>query len=160
MILLFLLIINIMTINRLSTFLFFTVFALCATGCHSNRDDDAVSQADSINAAKYKTMPALITVEKSDAAFIVLAASISADEIALGTLAKKKGQDRRIKNLGSIMTIDHNKLQGKIKELADAKNVTLPMRLGSNEKKLIGVLSRKNGKDFDKAYIKMYSDLK
>lgn len=143
-----------MNVYRLSLLFLLLYVVVLSTSCNHNRNDDAVKEADSINASKYKAMPTQINIEKNDAGFIVLAASISTDEISLGALAQKKGQDRRIKNLGSIMVIDHNKLQAEIKELAKAKNVTLAKRLGSNERKLIGVLSRRNGKDFDKAYLK------
>ncbi len=120
--------------------------------CHSPSNKENTKLADSLNTVKDTT--ATVGVEKTDEAFAVEAARGSMGEIVLGKLAQQKGQDKRVKNFGTMMINDHAKINKEMKALAASKKITLPTAPGNDEQIVIDNLSKKTGKDFDKAFIK------
>jgi putative membrane protein len=56
------------------------------------------------------------------------------------------------------MITDHSKAGDDLKQVAVAKNITLPADLSDDAKKEMEKLNKKTGKDFDKAYMDMMLD--
>jgi putative membrane protein len=54
-----------------------------------------------------------------------------------------------------MMVEDHTKANDNFKALASKKSITLPSWVTEDQRKDIDKLSKKNGKDFDKAYVDM-----
>lgn len=97
-------------------------------------------------------------VDKDDADFAVEAASGGMMEVELGKLAQERATNQRIKDFGAMMVKDHSAAGDKLKSIASAKNITLPAEMGDKQKKDMEDLSKKSGKDFDKAYMDMMLD--
>ena len=57
-----------------------------------------------------------------------------------------------------MMIEDHEKANAKIKDLAAARHVEVPVRVSDDKADMIKKLNTKDGKDFDKAYIDMMVD--
>jgi putative membrane protein len=98
---------------------------------------------------------ATMAVEKADADFSVEAANGNMIEVQLGGLAKTKAVKDRVKSFASMMITDHTKINEDLQKIATSKNISLPQELSSEAKKDINRLSKKDGIDFDRAYINM-----
>ena len=136
--------------------------ALCVMillmACNNNDSKDAVEKADSANKAKADTTKneeskATISVNKTDADFLVKAMEGSLMEVELGHLAKQKSQNKRVQHFGDMMVEDHGAAGEKIKSLGSSLNVTLPHMTGDEKSKDIRDLNEKKSTNFDKAYI-------
>ncbi|MGZ3836791.1 MAG: DUF4142 domain-containing protein [Mucilaginibacter sp.] len=126
---------------------------LILQACKGRGRNDSIAKADSVNAANDTTQRLHIIVGQVDAEFAVRAASGCMAEMNFGELAQQKGMDRRVRNFGKMMVNAHSKINDKIKALAATKNIALPAAPGADAQKAINVLSKKSGKDFDKAYV-------
>lgn len=148
----------------------FVLLALPVVFACNNSSNDSVQKADSANEAKSDTSnlnndttnknntAGTIAVDQSTADFMVKVADVGMTEVKLGGIAQEKASNRRIKDFGQMMTRDHTKAADELKSLARRKNVTLPDSIGNDHSKKIADLSKKSGKDFDKAYIDMMVD--
>jgi len=95
----------------------------------------------------------------ADSTFVNKAAMGGMAEVKLGELAKDHASSQDVKNFGQMMVDDHSKANDELKSIAAKKNITLPSSLGAKEQALYDRLSKLNGADFDKAYMKeMVSD--
>lgn len=99
-----------------------------------------------------------VSVSKEDAQFMVDAAAGGIQEVKLGKMAQQKAAAQDVKNFGSMMDEDHTKAGDRLTTLAKNKNVTLPHSLSPDMQKEADDLEKKNGRDFDKAYIGMMVD--
>jgi len=148
----------------------FVLLALPIVFACNNSSKDSVEKADSANEAKSDTgnryndtsnqsnASGTIAVEQSTADFMVKVADVGMTEVKLGGIAQKKAMNKRVKDFGEMMTRDHTKAGDELKSLARRKNVTLPDSIGSDHRNKIDNLEKKNGKDFDRAYIDMMVD--
>ncbi len=76
-------------------------------------------------------------------------------EVTLGQTAQQQAASQRVKDFGSMMVRDHTKAGDELKAIATAKNFTLPAMLPEKHQKDVDDLTKKQGSDFDKAYMKM-----
>jgi putative membrane protein len=76
-------------------------------------------------------------------------------EVTLGQMAQQQGMSQRVKDFGAMMVTDHSKANNELKTIASAKQFTLPGALPEKHQHHVDDLSKKQGKDFDNAYIKM-----
>ncbi|MFT3823481.1 MAG: DUF4142 domain-containing protein [Chitinophagaceae bacterium] len=130
--------------------------AVAVVACNdSGSQGDSVQNADDSNAVKARSDSMAMQVDKNAADFAVQAADAGMKEVALGQLAQVKGVDKRVKSFGEMMVNDHTLANDKLRSLAAQKNITLPDSLSNDAKKEIGDLQKKNGRDFDKAYVGM-----
>lgn len=136
-------------------------------GC--NNSSDSVQDAKDSNTARIDSQKTVerpadslaLVPPKADAEFLVNAASGGMLEVQLGQLAQSNASDPGVKAFGAMMVKDHGEGGVKMKNLAGAKNVTLPVAVSNQQQKEFDELQKKNGRDFDKAYIKlMVSDHK
>jgi putative membrane protein len=76
-------------------------------------------------------------------------------EVTLGQVAQQQAMSQRVKDFGGMMVTDHTKANNELKAIATAKSFTLPAGLPEKHQHHVDDLSKKQGKDFDNAYIKM-----
>jgi putative membrane protein len=76
-------------------------------------------------------------------------------EVELGNLAEKKANRQRVKDFGKMMVDDHTKANNDLEAIASRENISLPSSVTKDQEKAIDKLSKKAGKDFDRAYIGM-----
>jgi putative membrane protein len=133
------------------TLLFAALFAaFLLQACHGNNSDgDADTTALVIDTTKSTN----IVVGKDDALFVTQVAEGCLAEIKIGLLAKQKGTDKRVKNMGAIMVKDLTKGKARLEMLAKSKKIILPTVIDSADEKSIAELAKKTGKDFDHAYL-------
>jgi putative membrane protein len=97
-------------------------------------------------------------VDKADADFAVEAANGGMMEVTLGKYAEQNAVNPRVKEFGAMMVRDHVKSNEELKQLAAAKNITLPVATGGDAQKSMDDLLKKTGLAFDKAYMDMMVD--
>lgn len=140
-------------------------FASCGGGQADSTKDakdsnmvkmDSTGIHDSAKTTIAAPIPA--SVSKDDAAFVVNVANAGMTEIQAGQLAQQKGMAKDVKNYGSMMEKDHTAAADKLKAVAASKNIILPAAISPDMQSNIDGLQKKDGKDFDKAYIGMMVD--
>jgi putative membrane protein len=117
---------------------------------------DSTGIRDSAKTQTAGSIPA--SVSKDDAIFVVNTSNAGMTEIQAGQLAQQKGMAKDIKEYGSMMEKDHTAAADKLKAVAASKNIALPPAISPDMQKNIDDLQKKDGKDFDKAYISMMVD--
>lgn len=118
--------------------------------------DSNESKMDSTGAGTTTATPSIpASVSKADQEFAVNTANAGMTEIQAGQMAQQKGVGKDVKEYGAMMVKDHTAAADKLKMVASSKNITLPTAVSSDMQKNLDDLSKKEGKDFDKAYIDM-----
>ncbi|HTI93792.1 MAG TPA: DUF4142 domain-containing protein [Puia sp.] len=139
-------------------------FALLCFSCGSGGGSDSAQAAKDSNANKMDSTGAGTTtatpsippsVSKADQQFAVDAADAGMTEVQAGQMAQQKGMAKDVKAYGAMMVKDHTGAADKLKAIAASKNITLPSAISSDMQKNLDDLQKKEGKDFDKAYIDM-----
>jgi putative membrane protein len=74
-------------------------------------------------------------------------------EVELGQLAAQQAANADVKAFGQMMVKDHTGANEKLKALAQAHGVALPTELDGKHKRAKEKLSKRQGADFDKAYM-------
>lgn len=97
-------------------------------------------------------------LDTKSATFMTKVSNVGMTEVELGQLAQTNASSQRVKDYGSMMVRDHTAAGNTLKDLAGRKGVTLPTSLDESSMKHKTDLGAKQGKDFDKAYIKMMID--
>jgi len=121
---------------------------------NDKKDTSSASAMANDSTASMQAAP----VDKDDADFAVDAANGGMMEVTLGRLAQQNAASQRVKDFGTMMVNDHTALGNKLKTLAANENISLPATLGNDAQKEVNDLSKKSGKDFDKAYMNMMLD--
>ena len=93
-------------------------------------------------------------VTGGDLAFMNAAAPGGMAEVELGKMAAEKAINADVKAFAQKMVDDHSKANEELKKLAEQKNVKLPPDVMPTHKELIDKLSKLNGAEFDKEYVK------
>lgn len=112
-----------------------------------------VAEADSTNEVKQDSAAGglAVTADSTSAAFLVRAADHTMKEGDLAALAEQKATIPTVKDFAGMLSREHKKLNGTIKDLAARKNITIPPVSG--DERAMGRLSELVGSSFDKAYI-------
>jgi len=74
-------------------------------------------------------------------------------EVMMGQMASTNGTDAGVKAFGNRMVTDHGKANDELKALAAQKGMALPADVDAEHKEKGDKMSKKSGKDFDKAYM-------
>ena len=127
------------------------------SSCGENNNNPEKKSDDSVENAKDLNKDNKAMAE-DDSKFAVTAANGGMLEVTLGGLAVQKSSNPRVKAYGSMLVTDHTKANNELKALALNKNIALPAALGEEEQHHVNDLSKKAGKDFDKAYMSMMVD--
>lgn len=144
--------------KRKSLLLLALPFALFAC---NNEAKDSVEKADSANQAKLDSNGAggqTITTDENTTNFLVKAADGGMAEVQMAQLAEQKGANAQVKGYATMLVNDHSAANGQVKSFASARNVTLPDSVSDMHKRHMNDLTKKSGRDFDKAYIDMMVD--
>jgi putative membrane protein len=105
------------------------------------------------NAAHTQLAAAMATLSKSDQTFVHQAAIAGMAEVAEAQLAVSKAQRDDVKQFAQRMIDDHTKANDQLKQLAAAKQVSLPTALDAKHKSEQARLEKLSGAAFDRAYI-------
>jgi len=95
----------------------------------------------------------------ADNNFAAKAAQGGLAEVKLGQLAEQHAESADVKAFGRRMVTDHTKANDELKALASRKGITLPTDIDAKDQATYDRLSKLNGAEFDKAYMRdMVSD--
>jgi putative membrane protein len=97
-------------------------------------------------------------ISSADRTFIERAASGGMLEVELGNMAQQRGQSAQVKEYGAQMVKDHTKANEELKTIASAKGVQVPAKLASDHQKVMDRVSKANGAEFDREYMKHMVD--
>lgn len=131
-----------------ATFVFAAIIGM--SSCTGNKTEDTKEVAEEKNEQKFEE-----SKNEKDAQFLVNAAEISFEEIALGQLAQKKGSTSHVKELGKMMENEHTKSLADLKDLAKTKSVSLPTSQTETGLEAYEKLNKKSGKEFGETYSDM-----
>jgi len=127
------------------------VYAL--QGCGGSK---TATTTDSTTMKKDSTSTSMVkdtSKGNADTTFAMKAANGGLAEVALGHMAQEKSTNADIKKFAAMMVTDHGKANDELMALGKSKNIMLPTMPDAEHQKKMDDLSKKSGKDFDKAYV-------
>lgn len=92
-------------------------------------------------------------VSRADQKLMSEIAQANLAEISTGKLAQEKSQNDQVKSFAQKMVDDHTKALDDLRQLAQAKGVTLPTEPDRQQKAMEKRLSSLSGEKFDKQYL-------
>jgi putative membrane protein len=135
--------------------------AAATTGSTSGAGTAASSRGATTGSGASSSSSGKSDLARADRKFMEEAAQHGMAEVQLGQLASQKAQSPEVKQFGQKMVDDHSKANDQLKSLASSKNVQLPTDLDRAHKRDYDRLSKLNGADFDREFMKnMVSDHK
>jgi putative membrane protein len=93
-------------------------------------------------------------IHHGDKGFILAVAEGSNQEVALSQLAATNAGSQDVKDFALMMIRDHGMLNAQLADLATSKGVDITSAVAKGQKKGVASLEKKQGADFDKAYLK------
>ena len=91
----------------------------------------------------------------ADRKFVSDAATGGLLEVELGKLAVQKAASEAVRQFGQRMVDDHSQAAEQLKQIAQAKAMTLPDSLDAKQRKEVERLQKLSGPQFDQAYMKL-----
>ena len=135
--------------------------ALLSMGLSAGALAQSTSTGTSGNMGASSASRAASDLSHADKKFVEEAAQGGMAEVQFGQLAAQKAQTSEVKQFGQKMVDDHAKANDQLKQVAASKGITLPTDLKSSDKREYDKLSKLNGDNFDREYMKtMVSDHK
>lgn len=93
------------------------------------------------------------TLARSDQKLLKDLAQANMSEIEAARMAQTKSQNEQVKNFAQQMIDDHTKAMNDVKQVAQAKGVSLPTELDRTHKRQADRLAAMSGDAFDRAYL-------
>lgn len=143
--------------SRLLVPLALTLLVAAPIGCTGNRRTDSVHIANSANRDTFRGDRA----DLAAAEFLVEAADARMMSIEMSQAAPEHSDSASVHEHAQKMVTQEQALLAELRSLASRENVDLPTTLSHKRAKTLAKLEKKNGKAFDKRYIRMmYRDHK
>jgi putative membrane protein len=101
------------------------------------------------------TTKAAAAARDADAQFATHVAQANMAEVALGKLAQEKAQRDDVKNFAQKMVDEHTKAEQDLEGVASKNDLTLPQDMSAQQKTQQDRLSKLDGPQFDRAYMRM-----
>ncbi|HET8700243.1 MAG TPA: DUF4142 domain-containing protein, partial [Nitrococcus sp.] len=95
--------------------------------------------------------PANQQLSQQDKMWLEKAHQTNLAEIELGKMAESKGHSSAVREAGLTLRSDHEKLDSKLKQVAEELKVSLPDSPSMEEQSTAKMLSEKSGMQFDQA---------
>lgn len=132
------------------------------TACGGSSDtEDTTEKTNEERIEATAPTEAAADAQEDDAEFLAEAASASMMEVELGKLALEKSTSPKVKDFARMIVDDHTKAIADLENIANQKNVALPVALMDKHQKMVDKIKDEKGKEFDKKYLDaMVSDHK
>ncbi|MDB5899659.1 MAG: hypothetical protein JWP41_3261 [Ramlibacter sp.] len=121
--------------------------ALLASGCAMNHGQHSGMGAGAA--------PQSARLSAADAAFVATAASNDMYEIQVSRLALERGSSAQVKNYAQMLVNHHTASSDQLMTIVRAKGMTPPAALPADKQARIAELSRLQGAEFDRQYIRV-----
>jgi putative membrane protein len=133
-----------------STTLLASVFAaaLLASGC-------AMNHGTSHTGMGAGAAPHAAALSAADAAFVATAAGNDMYEIEVSRLALVRGSNAQVKNYAQMLVTHHTASSAQLMTIVRAKGATPPAGMPADKQAKIAELSRLQGAEFDRQYIRV-----
>lgn len=137
------------------------IFSACNGNSSSSNSATATANADSSVSADKKAAAmdtsnkGKVMIDNNTLDFANKAATGGMAEVELGKLAGQRANSAQVKDFARMMVEDHTLVNNNFKTIASKKSMELPTSVTEDQRKDIDNLSKKSGKDFDKAYVDM-----
>jgi len=133
--------------------------AMLTVGCRGDsREADATKPAGDTPAVGTGGTNRETDVNLSEKNFFEDVAKSGMAEVELGRLASQKAQSAEVKKFAEMMVEDHTKAGDELKSLAAQHNLQAPAELDEKHRDLRERLSKLEGREFDREYIKAMVD--
>lgn len=129
------------------------VFYFLLIACNNNADTTD-ERTDTSTTTTTNTATSVVTDEKSTT-FLTKSTNSGLAEVQLAKLAQQKASIDAVKNFASMLERDHTAVNEQVKNLATARNVSLPSAPSEDKQKMYTDMEKMTGKAFDKEYISM-----
>jgi putative membrane protein len=90
---------------------------------------------------------------RKDVKFMREAAQGGMAEVELGKLAQSKASSEEVKQFATQMAQDHGKANDELKQIAEAKGISVPASSDRKHKREMKKLEKQSGADFDRRYM-------
>jgi putative membrane protein len=113
------------------------------------------------SAAPAKSQDRADKLARQDEKFVKEAAEGGMAEVQLGKLAQQKAQNAEVKTLAETIVKDHEAANAQLTAIGSGKGVDMPKataEMKGEHKKLHDKLSKANGQEFDREYVKAMVD--
>jgi putative membrane protein len=90
-----------------------------------------------------------------DTKFVRKAAMGGMMEVSLGRLAQTNGSSQGVKDLGTMMVNDHSAANTELTNLANSKNIAVPLTMEKAMQNQVARLSNLTGSAFDREYVNL-----
>jgi putative membrane protein len=134
-----------------NTMLAAAVAGLMSVGAVAQSSAGSSSTQDSSKSASSAGSSQLSSADQN---FVKKAAQGGMAEVELGKLATEKASSDDVKKFGQRMVDDHTKANDQLKQIAGNKGISLPTDLDAKDQALKDRLSKLDGEQFDRAYMK------
>lgn len=133
--------------KKIILYLLMPAYIFTSTSCMT-------SKTDSVRVAMEKNKATVAKEKRGDAQFAVCAADAGMLEGKLAELVKAKATSPAVKSLGKVMAKEHAEEHNELKAIAAKEDIVLPTKLSDRSQKAYDYLAKKDGKAFDKAFLK------
>jgi putative membrane protein len=106
-----------------------------------------------LSASMLVTVPALAQTTTSASGAATDQVAQGASDQAFGKLAGRKASSSTVRHFADKMVADHTEANQKLMQTAREDNITVPHGMDDDHKAMRADLEKKDGTDFDKAYI-------
>jgi putative membrane protein len=134
------------------TMLAAAVAGLMSVGAAAQSSDTGSSSTQ--DSSKAASSAGSSQLSAADQKFVKKAAQGGMAEVELGKLATQKASSDDVKKFGQRMVDDHTKANDQLKQIAGNKGISLPTDLDAKDQALKDRLSKLDGEQFDRAYMK------
>lgn len=142
-----------MTTRSLSVLAAVLGASVLATGCAWMQDShQASARGAAVSGAPAATAARL---SAADMSFVTTAAGNDLYEIQVSQLAMQRGASAQVKSYAQMLVNHHTTSSNELKTLLAAKGVTPPATLPPDKQAKMAQLSRLNGAEFDREYIRI-----
>lgn len=105
--------------------------------------------------SEFTAIPANPSLDAEISDFIYEASESRIMDIEQGKIAEQRCTSRTLKDYGTLMVEDQNRMLEELKELAAKKGLVITTSLSEKKSSALNDLKERHGKDFDKKFVRM-----
>lgn len=147
--------------SKIKSILFYSLFTfgifMLVTSCADSNavDSKDIAKQENMDKMSDDDQVAVVIENDDDVKFLMNAAEMQLQQIALGKSSQKRGNAAHVIELGKLLDEEYSRSFAELKGLADKKSVSIPATITQNSKEENAKLEEKNGGDYGKIFSEM-----
>lgn len=147
--------------SKTKSFLFYSLFIsgifMLVTSCADSNavDSKEIAKQENIDKMGDDDQVAVVIENDDDVKFLMNAAEMQLQQIALGKSSQKRGNAAHVIELGKLLDEEYSRSFAELKTLADKKSVSIPATITQDSKEENTKLEEKNSGDYGKIFSEM-----